>query len=165
MRTWKIGIVTGLALLAGSLEAERKLSSHEYREWRVYGGGSKNIHYSALRQITRENVRRLEAAWAYDTGDAFEGRGCSATLIVVDGVLYATTPKLRVIALDAPTGKLIWSFDPSEGKKLLGRERNRGVTYWQDGEDKISRQVISQRALRCCVGPRFLFNPCPRVEG
>ncbi|MBO0725408.1 MAG: PQQ-binding-like beta-propeller repeat protein, partial [Blastocatellia bacterium] len=56
--------------------------------------------------------------------------------IIVDGVMYATTPKLRVIALDAATGKLIWSFDPNEGRRPLGKMRNRGVTYWEDGAEK-----------------------------
>lgn len=55
--------------------------------------------------------------------------------IIVDGVMYATTPKLRVIALDAATGKLRWSFDPTEGKQT-GKMRNRGVMYWQDGQNK-----------------------------
>ena len=41
--------------------------------------------------------------------------------------------KLRVIALDAATGKLRWSFDPNEGMKAVGQARNRGVTYWSDG--------------------------------
>ena len=42
-------------------------------------------------------------------------RRCRAIPIVVDGMLYATTPKMRVVALDAATGKEIWTFDPAQG--------------------------------------------------
>ncbi|MDW8353331.1 MAG: PQQ-binding-like beta-propeller repeat protein [Bryobacterales bacterium] len=100
-----------------------------YRDWRVYGGGPESIRYSALRQIHRGNVHKLRVAWTYDTGDAFEGSEMQCNPIVVDGVLYATTPKLRVIALDAATGKLLWRFDPHGGAPVRTRFRNRGVTY------------------------------------
>ena len=52
--------------------------------------------------------------------------------IVVDGVLYATTPKLRVIALDAATGREIWTFDPNTIDPKTGRFRHRGVTVYRD---------------------------------
>lgn len=56
--------------------------------------------------------------------------------IVIDGVLFATTPRLRAIALNAATGKLQWSFDPSEGPKTNRLRRNRGVTWWSDGRQQ-----------------------------
>lgn len=98
----------------------------QYRDWKVYGGSPENIRYSQLNQINRDNVKRLQAAWTYDTGDMFPGSEMQCNPIVVDGVLFATTPKLRVIALDAATGALRWSFDPGQRTKA----RNRGVTYW-----------------------------------
>ena len=74
MIDWKIGVVSGVTFLtlfcAGALEAQ---AEEAYQQWRVYGGGPENIHYSALNQIKRENVHQLEVAWTYDTGDAFEG--------------------------------------------------------------------------------------------
>ena len=107
--------------------------SRSYRDWRAYGGGPENLQYSALEQINRENVHRLEIAWRYDTGDAFPGSEMQCNPIVIDGVLFATTPRLRVIALDAATGELQWSFDPSEGSRSDRLRRNRGVTWWSDG--------------------------------
>jgi quinoprotein glucose dehydrogenase len=107
-----------------------------YDRWEVYGGGPENIRYSALRQIHRGNIQRLQVAWTYDTGDAHPDSEMQCNPIVVDGVLYATTPRLRVIALDAATGKLRWSFDPFDGRAPRGRFRNRGLTWWAEGEDR-----------------------------
>jgi quinoprotein glucose dehydrogenase len=103
----------------------------DHRNWRMYGGGPENIRYSELKQINRDNVSRLQVAWTFDTGDAFPGSEMQCNPIVVDGALYATTPKLRVIALDAASGKLLWSFDPSQGRKIVGKFRNRGLAYWE----------------------------------
>ena len=117
-----------------------------YREWKVYGGGPEGIRYSALNQINRENVNQLQVAWTFDTGDSFPDSELQCNPIIVDGVLYGTTPKLRVLALDAATGQLRWSFDPNEGRKVFGKSRNRGVTYWENGKTKriysVSRHYL-----------------------
>ena len=111
-------------------------AAEPYRGWTVYGGGPDSIRYSALGQINRTNVARLEVAWTYDTGDAFADSEMECNPIVVNGLLYATTPKLRLIALDAATGKLRWSFDPRQDQRAFGKARNRGVTYWAAGADR-----------------------------
>jgi quinoprotein glucose dehydrogenase len=100
------------------------------RDWLAYDGGPDAIHYSPLDQINRTNAHRLQVAWSYDTGDAFEGSEMQCNPIVSHGILYATTPKLRVIALDAATGKLVWAFDPNREVKVATKTRNRGLTYW-----------------------------------
>jgi quinoprotein glucose dehydrogenase len=100
--------------------------------WPVYGGNTDNTHYSTLDQITPENVRRLQVAWTYETHDEFQGSEMQANPIVLDGVLYATSPKMRVFALDAATGRELWSFDPSLGRPLAGRFRHRGVVVTGD---------------------------------
>jgi glucose dehydrogenase len=125
-----------LIIFAFALSSVQSQQSQQYRDWKMFGGGPENIHYSTLSQINRDNVSQLEVAWTYDTGDAFPNSEMQCNPVIIDGVLYGTTPKLRVIALDAENGKLIWSFDPSYGKKVLGKMRNRGVTYWEDGDDK-----------------------------
>ena len=124
-------IALGAFLLSAALQA-----ADPYREWRVYGGGPDSIRYSALDQINRRNVARLQVAWTFDTGDAFQESEMECNPIVVNGLLYATTPKLRLIALDAATGKLRWSFDPRQDLRAnFGKARNRGVAYWGDGAD------------------------------
>jgi len=105
-------------------------------DWPIYGGGPDNIRYSRLRQITRHNVHRLQVAWTFDSEDAFPGSELQCNPITIDGVLYATTPKLNVIALDAATGRLIWRFNPNQETALVGKARNRGVSYWSNGSDK-----------------------------
>src|SRR5262245_32692268 len=99
------------------------------REWPAYGGGPASIRYSPLDQVNRENVRDLQVAWTYDSK---ETGGLQTNPIVVDGVLYAVTPKHRVIALDAATGAERWVFDSG----LPGSGPNRGVTYWADGSER-----------------------------
>ena len=106
-------------------------------DWRVAGSTPGNDHYSSLTQIDRGNVRQLQVAWVYHTGDAppASRSEIQATPIVVDGVLYTTTPALAVVALRADSGTLIWRFDP-----YVGRARdshvNRGVSLWSEGNDR-----------------------------
>lgn len=110
--------------------------AQEYRSWRAPGGGPESIRYSSLKQIDRANVHKLQVAWKFDTGDEFQGSELQCNPIVVDGILYATTPKLRVLALDAATGKLRWKWDPDGGRDIRQKRRNRGLVYWSDGDDK-----------------------------
>ena len=103
-------------------------------DWPVYGGNSASTRYSTLAQINRTNVARLTRAWSYDTGDAFKNSEMQCNPLIVAGILYATTPKLRVIALNAATGKPLWTFNPYPADRVIGKSRNRGVTYWTDGK-------------------------------
>ena len=125
-------------------DENRSVPVRGYRGWNVYGGSLDNIRYSTLDQINRTNVHRLQVAWTYDTGDAFPGSEMECNPIMANGVLFATTPKLRVIALDAAVGKLLWSFDPNEGEKKFAIARNRGVTYWENGSDRRIFVVVRQ---------------------
>lgn len=101
------------------------------QEWPV-NGGPYNIRYSGLTQINKSNVNQLKVAWTYDSRDSFPGSEMQSNPIIVGGVLYATTPKLHVVALDAKTGREIWNFDPSGGAGPQRRFRHRGVTVYRD---------------------------------
>lgn len=105
-------------------------------DWRFYGGNETNSRYSPLAQINRDNVSKLKVAWTYDTGDAFKDSEMQCNPLVINGVLYGLSPKMRVFALDAATGKEIWSFDPYQGKFRPGKKRSRGLHYWEEGGDR-----------------------------
>jgi quinoprotein glucose dehydrogenase len=115
-----------LACTASAAHAQAKV------DWPVYGGNTDNTHYSTLSQITPANVAKLKVAWTYETRDEFKGSEMQSNPIVVDGVLYATSPKMRVFALDAATGKELWSFDANNGRPTTGRFRYRGVVVTGD---------------------------------
>jgi quinoprotein glucose dehydrogenase len=112
--------------------ASRLATAQQTANWPVYGGSDDHTHYTTLNQITPANVRQLQVAWTYDTHDAFPGSEMQTNPIVIDGVLYGTSPKLRVFALDAATGKEIWSFDPQNGAPPSSRIRHRGVVVTGD---------------------------------
>ena len=109
---------------------------NEPGDWPHYGGDPEQTRYSRLKQVTRANVRTLRMAWTYDTHDAFNGSEMQCQPVVAHGVLYATSPKLRVFALNAATGFEIWSFDTNRDMKPLTRTRIRGLMYWERGDDR-----------------------------
>jgi quinoprotein glucose dehydrogenase len=131
--------VTVVALVVPAAVQAQKGKSGRSVDWPIYGGTTDNTRYSTLGQITPANVAQLRVAWTYDTHDAFPGSEFQPNPIVVDGVLYATTPKLRVVALDAATGREIWTFDPNTIDPKSGRFRHRGVTVYRD------RVFVTQR--------------------
>jgi quinoprotein glucose dehydrogenase len=133
-----------LALLSASSLQQRTPSKslpmpRESTEWWYYGGNQSVTRYSPLDQINRFNVHNLRVAWTYVSGDRVERARTTieCTPLVVRGVMYLTTPLLKLSALDAATGQPIWKFDPFEGfDKEKPRGVNRGVTYWESGNDK-----------------------------
>lgn len=107
-------------------------------DWPYYGGNKEGNRYSELSQINKQNVTQLKVAWSYKTGEntvGEKGLEIQCQPIVVKGILYGTTPRLKVFALHADNGKQIWKFDPFE-KEEPQLHVNRGVTYWEEGSDK-----------------------------
>lgn len=123
--------------------------------WQVYGGSKKSIRYSSLKQINLNTVKQLQIAWVHHTNDADvkASSQIQCNPIIVNDILYATTPHLRLIALDATTGEQKWIFNPEQylsGKMNFGQNNNRGVTYWEDGADK--------RILYCAGSNLYAVN-------
>lgn len=110
------------------------------QDWPVYGGNKAGNRYSSLDQINTGNVKQLAIAWRYfaaepsDTTAAGrkQAREIQCQPIVVDGVLYGTSPNLKLFALKAKTGEEIWKFDPGKAHKKIKYTSNRGVVYWRD---------------------------------
>jgi quinoprotein glucose dehydrogenase len=113
-----------------------KQQHKSYSTWSVYRGDPGNSAYSSLDQINTSNVNQLEVAWTYNSGDAEEGNRSTIQCnpIIVNGRMYVTSPKLKLIALNAANGKEIWKFDPFDSTEAAGV--NRGVTYWEENGDK-----------------------------
>ncbi len=105
--------------------------------WPVYLGGNSSSQYSPLDDINTENIAELEPAWEFHCGDDVSGNDTQIQCnpVIIDGILYGTTPRLKLFALDAATGKKLWEFDPHPGVNFA-MNVNRGVAYWQRGKDR-----------------------------
>jgi quinoprotein glucose dehydrogenase len=117
-------------------------------EWRFYGGDEGGSRFSILNQINTTNVASLRRAWTYHTGELQLGlptanfqASFSCTPIVVNGVMYLSTPSSRVIALDAETGRELWKFDPQADKQQREFNSHRGVAYWEN-QTKTERRIL-----------------------
>lgn len=107
------------------------------QDWPVYKSDPESTSYSPLQQINRTNVARLEVAWTYRHDDVPVGSHYGkyeCNPIIVDDVLYATSSRSWLYAIDACTGEKRWSFDPFDGERGGGMKR--GVTYWRFGDDE-----------------------------
>ena len=130
------GIILGLllaffAVLLPVVGSNPKAQTPESHDWPVYGGALENQHYSTLAQINKSNVKQLQLAWTFDTG---ETGGLQTSPIVVEGILYGISPTQKIFAIDAATGKLKWKFDSG----IKGTQPDRGLAYWRSpgGDDK-----------------------------
>ena len=111
--------------------------------WTTAGGTREGIRYSSLNQVDTSNVQKLAVAWTYHTGDAdtVNHSQIQCNPIVVNGVLYGTSPRLVLFALDAATGTAKWTFNPQDSNQNKSRidfvlNNNRGVTYREEGDDR-----------------------------
>ncbi len=119
--------------------------------WPTYLGEGA-AHYSGESQITPDNVAQLELAWAYRTGDVEAGGGgeIQCNPLIVDGVLYGTSPRLMLFALDAATGRELWRYSPAMGEAGFSRI-NRGLAWWREGEEQ--RLLFSAGSYLHAVDP------------
>lgn len=109
---------------------DERLKNPEESNWLIYRGNYASWGYSPLAQVTDKNVKDLELAWAYTTG---QKEGHQAPPIVNNGYMYVTTPGNRVIALDAKTGDELWSYKKQLPAELLQlHPTNRGVALYGD---------------------------------
>src|SRR3954447_20716235 len=85
-----------------------------YTSWMAHLGGIDSPQYSALTQIDKSNVTRLEQAWFYPAGENGTRFGFNPT--VIDGVMYVMGARNAVVALNATTGKVIWEHEVGDGR-------------------------------------------------
>ena len=127
----------------------------EAQQWPHYAGDQAASHYSPLTQITAANVGKLAIAWEWKPGEkalpefgtrpgAFQN-----TPLMIDGVLYVSTPYNQVAALDATSGKELWRYDPKayeDGQPPNGQGfAHRGVAAWRDSSSGQLRIFLNAR--------------------
>jgi len=144
-----LGILALIALIISPTGLADDGAKTARSEWPTHGGNPAHTQYSPLAQINTANVARLKVAWVYHTGDQRDDNRSQIQCnpIIVNGVLYATSPQIKVFALNAATGKALWTFDPFKaGAQESSLGVNRGVTYWESGTD---------RRIFACAGQRL----------
>lgn len=125
-------------------------SGPESQDWPVYLGGKERDLFSPLTQINRKNVKSLEVAWSHDTGHKSEYQ---ANNLIIRGILYTPTATREILALDAATGKVIWKWDPGQEKTGRGRQRQRGLVYWENDQGEERRILTGVKGHLFAVDP------------
>jgi len=132
----------------------------KYTSWSVYGGSKDNIHYSTLTQIDTSNVSRLQPVWEYHTRDGDSISQIQVNSIIVDTILYAVTPKLKLFALNAATGRPKWVYDPA---RPVGGDTPkivinvcRGLAYYSGGAPRGGSGASADQRLFYSAGS-FLY--------
>jgi quinoprotein glucose dehydrogenase len=143
MRSCLIAIVCVLEFASQAAgEPERTV------DWPGAGNDAGCMRYSELGQINRETVKRLKPVWTFHTREleGRTGKTIECTPLVIEGVMYVTTGYLRVVALDATTGKELWQFDPLREHPFAHHPAsggvNRGCAYWSDRKPGGERRII-----------------------
>jgi alcohol dehydrogenase (cytochrome c) len=143
-----VAIVTFVAGAVGSAVAQSGPSGGTLANWASYGGTSFAWRYSALDQINTANVKNLAPMWVFQTGEYTDG--LVSTPIVVDGVMYISTARNQIFAVDAATGKVIWNYKyaPRPNYVKAGSQgsfvQNRGVAL---GDGKIFMGTIDSHLV------------------
>jgi quinoprotein glucose dehydrogenase len=143
--------IAALSLVLIVRPAMQERPSHP---WPAYGGDDGASRYSPLDDINRENVSRLSVAWTWRPGETrLEEFGTEPgtfqnTPLMIDDVLYVSTPYNRVVALDPVSGRERWRYDPEPFKD--GQPPNgtgfvhRGVAAWRDEQGAL-RIIFASR--------------------
>src|SRR5690606_26687403 len=105
MKVYKLIFTTSLFLSAGCEITQQKMTEAG-KHWPIYLGGNSSAQYSPLSQINKDNVHLLEVAWEYHSGDIDKNNRSQIQCnpLIINGILYGTSPKLKAFALDAQTG-------------------------------------------------------------
>jgi quinoprotein glucose dehydrogenase len=139
-------LIKGLALALPAMLPAAVLAVPAPQEWRTYGHDYGDSRYSPLSDITPANVAGLKPVWTYHMRPPDRvSHGFAAsenTPIVVDGIMYVSTPYGRVVALDAESGKQLWAY------QVPGSDQpaTRGVSYWPGDSGRKPEIVFGTRA-------------------
>lgn len=140
------------AATAAELTPALEVRAETFRGWPRSHGDNGSRRYSALRQITRENVAQLAVAWTYRSQDGAANVQC--TPIIVDGVMYAPTAGRGLVAVDAATGVQRWRIQAGEPGRIENQPARRGLVYWPGDRDHPPRILFGSGNWIHAVDPR-----------
>jgi quinoprotein glucose dehydrogenase len=153
--------VLALATATGCAQLE-PAAAPSGTEWPVYGADQAGTRFSPLTQINATNVESLAVAWTYRTREtepqfaAAEEGALEVTPLVVDGVMYISTPLGRVMALDPATGMERWAYDPQIDRTIeYGDFTSRGVATWLDAS-AAPRSTCRRRIIAPIIDGRLV---------
>jgi len=170
--------VAAAPLAAGSATVRGKSAARPAAaNWPNYGGGTDEDHYSPLAQVNDKTVQRLKLAWSYDIPTV---PSVWSAPVAVDGVIYFSVGYSLIRAVDAQTGKLLWTYDP-EVWKVAGRKQRalwgiRGIAFSdgkviagtldgrlialdaKTGKLAWSTQTVSKEDVEVITGPPFIMK-------
>ena len=133
-------------------------------DWPVYGRDPGGARFSPLTQITRANVAQLQVAWTYHagmldmTGMRHRPPQLEVTPLVVDGLMYLSTPLGRIVALDPATGVERWRYDAGvDPHRGYGDFTSRGVAFWR----QPGREACAHRVFATTIDSRLLALDAP----
>jgi len=139
--------------------AQRPSVSSPMQEWPAYAADAGSTHYSPLADVDRQNVAQLKLTWEWKPGEDVKPEYGTRpgmfenTPLMIDDVLYLSTPYNRVVALEAASGRELWRYDPEPFKD--GQPPNgtgfvhRGVAAWRDEAGQLRIFLNSRYRLIC----------------
>lgn len=144
-------IIITISLLTCRESSDKSYDPSLYSGWNNYAGTKDGMRYSSNDQVDTTNVSRLKIAWQFSTYDRDTGNRSQIQCnpIMVDGVLYGISPRMKLFALNATNGKQLWLFDPATFDTTTKNDPfayfkiSRGVTYWQNKEGTDKRLFYS----------------------
>jgi quinoprotein glucose dehydrogenase len=123
-------VTLALATVAAQSSSNGSRGAKPYTTWTAYQGGAHSSQYSALDQINKSNVSQLDVAWTYPVAG-----NITFNPIVIDSVMYVQGTGNSIVALDAATGKELWSH---ANQGAIGA---RGLNYWES-KDRKDRRLL-----------------------
>jgi len=156
--------------------ASIKANTATSNDWPTIGLDYAETRFSKLDKINTDNVKQLGLVWSYPLESS---RGVEATPVVVDGIMYQTASWSVVHAIDARTGKQLWTYDPKidreKGYKGCCDVVNRGVALWKgkvyvaayDGRlialDAVTGKVVWEKDTLIDKEHSYTITGAPRV--
>jgi len=137
-----VAVAIALVTLSGQARqggAARPATAKPYTTWQSYAGGAHSSQYSALDQINKKNVAKLQVAWTYPlAGNSIFNP------VVIDNVMYFPSGG-ALVAVDAATGKELWRKDG------MAPNGARGMNYWESPDRSDRRFIYLQRGAVVAV--------------